>query len=65
MSISALTFLILTLLTLAVDMLFITESMSLDVVTKGACGVFACLFVVALVIGRRIKFDPILRQAKP
>jgi hypothetical protein len=26
-----------------------------------ACGVFGVLFVLALIIGRRIKFDPVLR----
>jgi len=26
-----------------------------------ACGVFGALFVLALVVGRRIKFDPVLR----
>lgn len=26
-----------------------------------ACGVFASLFVLALIAGRRIKFDPVLR----
>ncbi|WEK08705.1 MAG: hypothetical protein P0Y51_26960 [Candidatus Pseudomonas colombiensis] len=26
-----------------------------------ACGVFFSLFVLALMIGRRIKFDPVLR----
>ncbi|MBP1139494.1 hypothetical protein JOE29_001445 [Pseudomonas sp. PvP009] len=26
-----------------------------------AAGVFACLFVVALFVGRRFKFDPVLR----
>lgn len=25
------------------------------------CGVFCALFVLALIVGRRIKFDPILR----
>lgn len=26
-----------------------------------ACGVFGALFVLALIAGRRIKFDPVLR----
>jgi hypothetical protein len=26
-----------------------------------ACGVFGALFVVALIVGRKIKFDPVLR----
>lgn len=26
-----------------------------------ACGVFGVLFVLALIVGRRIKFDPVLR----
>jgi hypothetical protein len=26
-----------------------------------ACGVFAALFVLALIAGRKIKFDPVLR----
>ncbi|MHC8319237.1 PA3371 family protein [Pseudomonas sp. GB2N2] len=26
-----------------------------------ACGVFSAMFVLALVAGRRIKFDPVLR----
>jgi hypothetical protein len=26
-----------------------------------ACGVFGAFFVLALIVGRRIKFDPVLR----
>jgi hypothetical protein len=65
MSKAALTFLILAVMAMAVDQL-LTPSMDAlsTVVTIAAC-VFASLFVAALFVGRRIKFDPILRQAKP
>ncbi|MDN4546857.1 MULTISPECIES: PA3371 family protein [unclassified Pseudomonas] len=26
-----------------------------------ACGIFTALFVLALIVGRKIKFDPVLR----
>jgi hypothetical protein len=65
MSKAALTFLILTIMAIAADQLLPASMDTLGTVTKTAAGVFASLFVVALIVGRRIKFDPVLRQAKP
>lgn len=59
MSRSAAGFLILALLNGVVHFsLFEETSVTLPLV---GCGVFAVLFVLALVAGRRIKFDPVLR----
>ncbi len=32
-----------------------------DIVAEGCSAVFGTLFLISLVVGRRIKFDPILR----
>jgi hypothetical protein len=61
MSKAALSFFILAVMALAVDQLLPASLASLGMVAKSAAGVFAVLFVVALVVGRRIKFDPVLR----
>ncbi|WP_064119933.1 PA3371 family protein [Pseudomonas fluorescens] len=59
MSKSAAGFLILALLSGVVHFsLFEETEITLPLV---GCGVFAVLFVLALVAGRRIKFDPVLR----
>jgi len=65
MSKAALSFLILAIMALAVDQLLPTSMDTLSTVAKSAAGIFASLFIAALFIGRRIKFDPVLRQAKP
>lgn len=61
MSKAALSFLILTLVAIAVDQLFTQQIDTVSTVAKIAAGVFSCLFVAALFVGRRIKFDPVLR----
>lgn len=65
MSKAALSFLILAIMAIAVDQLLPVSMDSLGTVVKIAAGVFASLFIAALFVGRRIKFDPVLRQAKP
>lgn len=65
MSKAALSFLILTLMALAVDQLLPHSMDTLGVVAKTCAGIFASFFVMGLIVGRKIKFDPVLRQAKP
>jgi hypothetical protein len=65
MSKAALSFLILTIMAIAIDQLLPPSMDTVSIVTKTASGVFASLFLAALFVGRRIKFDPVLRQAKP
>ena len=64
MSKAAFSFLILALMALAADQLLAPSMEMMGTLTKAAAGIFASLFVAALFVGRRIKFDPILRQAK-
>lgn len=61
MSKSALSFLILTVMSIAVDLLLPAQAVEGNLLAKIAVGVFASLFVGALIVGRRIKFDPVLR----
>lgn len=61
MSKSALSFMILALMAVAVDLLLPEQAPALSSASKIAAGVFASLFVVALFLGRRFKFDPVLR----
>lgn len=65
MSKAALSFLILAIMALAVDQLLPASMDTLGTIAKAVAGTFASLFVAALFVGRRIKFDPVLRQAKP
>lgn len=65
MSKAALSFLILAIMAIAADQLLPVSMDALGTVAKIAAGLFASLFVAALFVGRRIKFDPVLRQAKP
>ena len=65
MSKAALSFLILAIMAAATDQLLPPSMDALAVVTKVATGVFTILFIAAMFVGRRIKFDPVLRQAKP
>lgn len=65
MSKAALSFLILAIMAVAVDQLLPSSMDTLSTAAKTAGGVFGSLFVAALFVGRRIKFDPVLRQAKP
>ncbi len=61
MSKSALSFMNLALMAVAVDLLLPLQAQALSTAAKIGAGVFASLFVVALVVGRRFKFDPVLR----
>lgn len=61
MSKAALTFLILTLMALATDQLLTPSMEPFGMVAKAGAAVFGSLFFMALIIGRRIKFDPVLR----
>ena len=61
MSKSALSFLILALMAVAGDLLLPEPAQTFSSLLKIAAGVFACLFVAALFVGRRFKFDPVLR----
>ncbi|MFJ3484290.1 PA3371 family protein [Pseudomonas sp. NPDC090202] len=65
MSKAALSFLILAVMAMAAARLLPPTMAATGTCFEIAAGVFASLFVVALVVGRRIKFDPVLRQAKP
>jgi hypothetical protein len=59
MSKSAAGFLILALLCGILHMVLVQEAaVTLPLI---ACGVFGGLFVLALIVGRKIKFDPVLR----
>lgn len=61
MSKTALSFLILALMAVAADLLLPEYAQTFSSVLKIAAGVFVSLFVAALFIGRRFKFDPVLR----
>lgn len=61
MSKAALSFFILAIMALAVDQLLPASMETFSLVVKSAAGILAVLFVVALVVGRKIKFDPVLR----
>ncbi|MEG5266342.1 PA3371 family protein [Pseudomonas sp. JDS28PS106] len=61
MSKTALSFLILALMAVAADLLLPEAAQTFSSILKIAAGVFASLFVAALLIGRRFKFDPVLR----
>jgi hypothetical protein len=64
MSKAAISFLILALMAVAADQLLLPSNEGLSTLTKAVGGIFASLFLAALFVGRRIKFDPVLRQAK-
>jgi hypothetical protein len=61
MSKSALSFIVLALLALAFDYWLPTEAIGLSAAAKITAGIFGVMFIVALVLGRRFKFDPVLR----
>ena len=61
MSKSALSFLILAVMAIAFDISLPYDENVASLVLKIATGIFSVLFVVALVVGRKIKFDPLLR----
>ncbi|GFM81999.1 hypothetical protein PSCICO_12400 [Pseudomonas cichorii] len=61
MSKPALSFMILALMAVATDLLLPEQAHALNSASKIAAGLFVSLFVAAMVIGRRFKFDPVLR----
>ncbi|WP_054992262.1 PA3371 family protein [Pseudomonas syringae pv. coryli] len=61
MSTSALSFLVLAILVVVADLLLPVNAQAMSIAANIAAGVFASLFVVALFVGRRFKFDPVLR----
>lgn len=61
MSRSAILLLIMTLLSLGTLWLSPGLEGSFTVLLKGGCALFAMAFLIALMRGRRIKFDPVLR----
>ena len=61
MSKAAVTFLILAIMTAAADQLLPSSLNALGIIAKGAAGIFTILFIAALFVGRRFKFDPVLR----
>ena len=61
MSKSALSFIILAIMAVAVDLLLPATAQGLSSVMKIAAGLFTVLFIAALILGRRFKFDPVLR----
>jgi len=65
MSKVALSFLVLAIIAMTADQLLPPSMEAAGTISKTAAGLFATLFIAALFVGRRIKFDPVLRQAKP
>jgi hypothetical protein len=61
MSKSALSFFILAVMALAADQLLPASMQTVSLVAKSVAGIFFVLFVFALIVGRKIKFDPVLR----
>jgi hypothetical protein len=61
MSKSALSFIILALMAIAVDLLLPANADGMSSAARIAAGLFSGLFVIALMLGRRFKFDPVLR----
>lgn len=61
MSKSALSFLVLALMAIVINMLLPLDAHAVSTLLNIASGLFVTLFIVALVVGRKIKFDPVLR----
>lgn len=61
MSKSALSFLVLAIMAVVADLLLPVNAQAMSIAANIAAGVFASLLVVALFVGRRFKFDPVLR----
>lgn len=61
MSKSALSFAILTLIAIAVSYLLPDQAPAFATLSRITAGVFFILFIAALIVGRRFKFDPVLR----
>jgi len=61
MSKSALSFLVLALMAIVIDLLLPLDANAMSSLLKITSGLFIVLFIVALIVGRKIKFDPLLR----
>lgn len=61
MSKFALSFAVLTLMAIATAYLLPDQAQTFSVLPKIAVGIFLTLFITGLIVGRRYKFDPILR----
>ncbi|KPW89801.1 PA3371 family protein [Pseudomonas syringae pv. coryli] len=61
MSKSALSFLVLAIMAVVADLLLPVHTQGFSIASNIAAVVFASLFIVALFLGRRFKFDPLLR----
>lgn len=61
MSKSALSFAILTLMAVVVSYLIPDQAPAFTTLARITAGVFLTLFIAALIVGRRFKFDPVLR----
>ncbi|WP_213876167.1 PA3371 family protein [Pseudomonas sp. dw_358] len=61
MSKSAVVFLLASLASFVGALLLPLRAASASMALGVACGVFAVMFLAALFVGRRIKFDPLLR----
>jgi len=61
MSKPAALFITLTLMLISIDLLLPTNNDVLSYAARIAGGVSFCAFIVALMMGRRFKFDPVLR----
>ncbi|WP_268800248.1 PA3371 family protein [Pseudomonas huanghezhanensis] len=64
MSKAALSFLVLAIMAVAANRLIPVSQAALSIATILAAVVFVGLFLGALFVGRKIKFDPVLRQMK-
>ncbi|WP_341523165.1 PA3371 family protein [Pseudomonas sp. G.S.17] len=61
MSKPAALFITLTLMLISIDLLLPANAEALSYAARIAGAVSFCVFVVALMVGRRFKFDPVLR----
>jgi len=61
MSKSALSFLVLALMAIVIDMLLPLNADAMSSLLQITSGLFIVLFILALIVGRKIKFDPLLR----
>ncbi len=61
MSKPAALFITLTLMLISIDLLLPADTEALSYAARSAGGASFCAFIVALMMGRRFKFDPVLR----
>lgn len=61
MSKTAMLLITLTLMLVSIDQLLPTDAETLSYIARIAAGAFFCFSIIALMMGRRFKFDPVLR----